>query len=305
MRRAIVTGATSFVGHELVRQLLGDGALVYAVARPGSPNLAVLQDCGHAELISLDLQELERLPDLISQADVFYHLGWDGSGAKNRAQADIQQENVAHALRAVWTAHALECKRFVFTGSQAEYGPQDSVFQEDIPCLPVTEYGKAKLEAGRKACELARSLGMTYVHGRIFSVYGPEDHPWTLISDCIRKFSKGEEVALSSCEQMWNYLFVEDAARAIIALSVADLHDINPVYNIAGTDTRILREFVEELHALMGKRGKPCYGSRPASLEKPYSMVPDVQKLMNATGWMPLASFREGIQKTLERLALQ
>lgn len=301
MRKAVVTGSTSFVGHELVKQLLEGGEKVYAVVRPGSPNLTVLQDCGGAEIIPLDLKDLNLLPLKVKEADVFFHLGWDGSGAQMRSQADIQQENIGHALRAVHAAHSLGCRRFVFTGSQAEYGPQSQVLREDIPCMPVTEYGKAKLSTGIKTREAAESLGMEYVHGRIFSVYGPEDHPWTLISECIRRFAKEEEVALSSCGQMWNYLFVKDAARAIIALSAVNRQDANPIYNIAGTDTRVLKDFVEELHALMGCRGKPCYGSRPAGLEKPYSMVPDVKKLMDATGWAPQVSFQEGILKTLER----
>jgi nucleoside-diphosphate-sugar epimerase len=134
-------------------------------------------------------------------------------------------------------------------------------------------------------------------------VYGPEDHPWTLISECIRRFSIGEEVALSSCDQKWNYLFIEDAAKAIIALSTADIQKENPIYNIAGTDTRVLKEFVEELHTLMGRRGKPCYGSRKTGIEKPYSMIPNVEKIMQATGWMPQIPFRVGIQKTLERIS--
>jgi UDP-glucose 4-epimerase len=303
MRKAVVTGATSFVGHELVKQLLKAGDMVYAIVRPGSPNMTVLRDCSEAKIIPLDLKNLNLLHSMLEVADVFFHLGWDGSGAKMRAQADIQQENVAFTLKAIQAAHSLTCRRFVFTGSQAEYGPQSKMLREDIPCTPVTEYGKAKLSAGLKSRAAAVSLGMAYAHGRIFSVYGPEDHPWTLISECIRGFSKGEEVALSSCEQKWNYLFVEDAARAIIALSTTDIQDADPIYNIAGTDTRVLRDFVEELHALMGGRGKPCYGSRSCGLEKPYSMIPDVGKLMYATGWAPQVTFRDGIQKILERTA--
>jgi nucleoside-diphosphate-sugar epimerase len=265
--------------------------------------LAVLKDCPQAEIIPLDLKDLNLLPMKVKKADVFFHLGWDGSGAEMRSQADIQQENLAHVLKAVQAAHILACRRFIFAGSQAEYGPQNGILQEDIPCIPVTEYGKAKLSAGLMAREAAHSFGMSYAHGRIFSVYGPEDHPWTLIAECIRKFSRGEEVALSSCEQKWNYLFIEDAARAVIALSTADIQEGNPIYNIAGTDTRILKDFVEELHELMGRKGRPCYGSRISGIEKPYSMVPDVGKLMCATGWAPQVSFRDGIQKTLERSA--
>ncbi len=297
MKTAIVTGATSFVGHALVKHLLGQGVEVHGVVRPGSPNTSVLQDCPGAHIVCLDLQDLDRLPQCIPQGDIFFHLGWDGSGAQNRAIEEIQQENVTHALKAVQAAHHLGCKTFLFTGSQAEYGPIDGIIREDTPCHPVTAYGRAKLEAGNKAGELVRSLGMRYIHSRIFSIYGPGDHPWTLVSQCVSQFLKGAEIALSSCEQTWNYLYVTDAARFIASLG--ETEEASGIYNIAGTDTRALHSFVEEIHTLCGSSGTPLYAARTQSTERPYSLMPDVTRLLGATGLTPRVSFQEGIKSML------
>ena len=88
--------------------------------------------------------------------------------------------------------------------SQAEYGVHREVMTEDAPCAPVSEYGKAKLEFGKRAEELCRKSGMEYVHCRIFSVYGPGDHPWSLVNSCIRTFEEGGCMKLGECTQKWN-----------------------------------------------------------------------------------------------------
>ena len=108
------------------------------------------------------------------------HLGWEGSGSANRTNPEIQARNIGYALEALGAAARLGCTRFLFSGSQAEYGIADGLMREDSPCHPVSEYGKDKLEVCRRVGERAAELGITYLHARIFSVYGPGDHPWSL-----------------------------------------------------------------------------------------------------------------------------
>ena len=62
--------------------------------------------------------------------------------------------------------------------------------------VPVSEYGKDKLEVCRRAGEEAKALGIDYIHARIFSVYGPGDHPWSLVSTCLNTFLKGGRMEL-------------------------------------------------------------------------------------------------------------
>ena len=96
----------------------------------------------------------------------------------------------------------------------AEYGIVDGIMGEEILCHPVSEYGKDKLEVCRRAGEDAKALGIDYIHARIFSVYGPGDHPWSLVSTCLDTFLKGGRMELGACTQQWNFLHVRDAARA-------------------------------------------------------------------------------------------
>ena len=168
---------------------------------------------------------------------------------------------------------------------------------EEILCHPVSEYGKDKLEVCRRAGEDAKALGIDYIHARIFSVYGPGDHPWSLVSTCLDTFLKGGRMELGACTQQWNFLHVRDAARALTGLLLAKVPA--GVYNVAGEDTRSLKSFVEQMHRLCGERGTCEYGKRPPNAEGVVSLVPDIRKLKEAAGFAQEISFEDGIREMI------
>lgn len=311
----VVTGATSFIGAVTVRQLLAAGHQVYGVVRPGSANLAHLtgqipeREKGRLQVISLDLNRISQIGSCmgeqksagqpVHQADAWLHIGWDGAGSDNRTKRDVQQDNVRCSLEAVKAAAALGCRRFLFTGSQAEYGVYHQPIHEELPCHPVSEYGIAKVDFYRQAAPLCRELGMDYIHARIFSVYGPGDHPWSLVQSCLRTWQAGGQMELGECTQQWNFLYIEDTVSALLHLLTEGQAG---VYNIAGEDTRPLRSFIEEMYEICGRKGSFRYGVRPQNAEGPADLMPDIGKILGETGWRPKTTFSEGIYETLYRL---
>lgn len=306
----VVTGATSFIGAAAVGQLLQQGYRVCAVVRPGSRNMGHLRACvpeagkDRLTVVSLNLEQIEELEHNMREPestvwDAWVHIGWDGAGSDNRMKQDVQQANVRNSLAAVRAAAAFGCKRFLFTGSQAEYGIHRTLITEETPCQPVSEYGKAKADFSNRAKELCKSLKMEYIHTRIFSVYGPGDHPWSLVNTCLSTWQQEGHMELGECTQQWNFLYVTDAAAAIVRL----LTEGRPgIYNIAGEDTRGLREFIEEMYRLCGSRGSFTFGTRKPNAEGPASLIPDITKLTTETGWRPVTSFTEGIYETMHSL---
>ncbi len=294
IKRVVITGATSFIGGHFVRYLLEQNCEIYAIIRPQSKNAAILPCSNLIHLIQANMSDMTAWVPLISSADVFIHMGWDGIGAEGRADASIQDKNVADSLRCIEGARLLGCRRFLFCGSQAEYGPHAGIISEVTPCAPVLEYGKGKLRVLKQALHMASSE-MLYLHARIFSVYGENDHPWALVPNCIRAFCKNDMIKLSSCEQMWNFLHIDDAVKALWALLSTANAGQHTIYNIASNDTRPLREFVEQIRALSGG-GIALYGQRENLLERPIGIQPDISRLQQITGWLPQVSFEEGIR---------
>ena len=163
----IVTGATSFIGRAVVKALLEEGCRVVAVSRPASAGAGKLQELfedlkkqagaekkvfGSLELCFCELGEIEKLEKIYKkeelQAKAWLHLGWDGAGSDKRKDVKLQEKNIGYALQALHTAAALGCKRFLFSGSQAEYGICNEWMKEEQECHPVSEYGKDKVPSG-------------------------------------------------------------------------------------------------------------------------------------------------------------
>lgn len=323
--RVIVTGATSFIGKAVTEELLADGHHVFAVVRPDSPGCGELKklaaeagfkklapEAGLAEgerrdvsrgILTLlcsglaDIGAIDRHPALEGHGDLWLHLGWEGAGSANRQDPEVQARNIGYALDALGAASRLGCSRFLFSGSQAEYGIVEGIMSENMPCHPVSEYGKDKLEVCRQAAVASAGSGITYIHARIFSVYGPGDHPWSLVSTCLDTFLKGGHMEFGECTQQWNFLHVRDAARALLSLLLAKVPA--GVYNVAGEDTRPLKDYIEQMHMLCGGRGTCEYGKRPPNAEGVVSLVPDISRLKTAAGFSQEIPFEDGIRQMI------
>ena len=309
--RIVATGATSFVGLGAVRELLRRGHEVYAVLREHSVKAELLKVDGtypeNLTILNVDLGSLDCLTQLIqAPCDVFLHMGWRGAGSDSRKLSEVQEESVRDALSAVRTAKKLGCKRLLFTGSQAEYGVHDTLMGEETECKRTSPYARAKLEVRLQAEKLCRELSMDYGHARIFSTYGPGDHPWSLISTCMDTFRAGGRMQLSACTQQWNFLYIDDAGRAIAALCEypGSLLAQGCVYNLGGPmeETGPLRGFVEKLYDLCGRKGSFQYGVRPPNAEGVVNLIPDIRKMERVVGWKPEVGFQEGISRMLRIL---
>lgn len=305
----VVTGATSFLGRALVNRLLEEGNRVFAVIRPASLHADCLDRSKKGlTVIEKGLDELDQISKSLAEpCEVFYHFGWDGSGSAGRMNQKVQQENVKNGLKALEGAKSLGCRRFLMSGSQAEYGIHKEAMTEEAVCLPISEYGKAKLEFCQKAMQQTMEWkkkgiwDMEYIHTRIFSVYGPQDHPWSLVESCLRAFKAGEYISLGECTQMWNFLYVDDCIRALELLMNQKEGSVSGIYNVAGPKeaTRPLREYIRLLYEACGCHGSYSYGRRPPNAEGPANLIPDITRLEAATGWKPETGFLEGVDRTI------
>lgn len=307
--KIVATGATSFVGSGAVKALLERGHKVYAVLRKGSSKADRLLINGampeNLVILEEDLGSLERLAEQIPEpCDVFLHMGWKGAGSDSRSAAAIQEENAKDSLNAVQAAKALGCRRFVFTGSQAEYGVHDALMNEETGCRPTSPYGEAKLKVRIEAEALCRKLSMDYGHARIFSTYGIGDHPWSLLSTCVNTFLSGGVMEMGACIQDWNFMYIDDAGRAVAMLCEyqKSLMEQGCVYNLGGPmdETGPLKHFVETVYEMCGRKGSCVYGVRKPNAEGVVNLIPDLTKMKRVIGWEPRVRFRDGMARVIE-----
>lgn len=233
--------------------------------------------------------------------DAWVHFAWDGVGSAGRSDTNIQIENIQNAKKAYLYAKLLGARKFLFAGSQAEYGRGN----HRVP-LPVSPYGKAKLSFGRWATEqsllseIYDDAPMQFIHMRIYSVYGSGDHETSLVNTVLRAALRHEAITLGPCEQRWNYLEAHDLARAIrILLSSEDTR--TGIYDIAGSDSRMLKKYVIAMNAIAGDGAELRFGIRANNAEGAANMSPEILKLQRL-GFHQEISFEAGIGMLLKTM---
>ena len=299
--RYIVTGATSFLGLELIDYLQREGHEVVAVCRPQSSALADIP-LG-VEVVLADMSEYGGLYRDVPEADVWVNLAWEGTGHDGRNQEELQQANVVNTIAAIFGADKIGCRLFVEAGSQAEYGTVLTPISEATPCNPFLAYGKAKLEVCRRLSELSAELGIKYLHLRIFSLFGEGDHPWTLVMSSLDKMLRNETIDLSPCTQHWDFLYVKDAVRQMASLcdyALTSKDFRSEVFNIASGDSRPLKDFVECMKALTDSESKLNYGA--VTPQYVVSLQPDMSKTQAVVGRLCEYSFDDVINRMIEKL---
>jgi len=301
INHVLITGPTGCVGLGLMKALLKRNIHVTAVVRPHSDVQNRLPKSEWLDVVSCDLSNLDELKEHIQvQQDVLFHLGWSGTYGQDRMNEENQMKNVGYTLDAVLLAEALHAHSFVFVGSQSEYGPVAGKMSEEMESHPETPYGKAKLQAEEKSYALCKKLGIRFVGARLFSVYGPGDKPYTMVMSTLKKMLDREELTFTPGEQLWDYLYAEDAGEALTLLAEKGIS--GNVYNVANGSVASLRSYIETMQAVTGTTEPLQFGALPYYPNQVMRLEADISKLQQDTGFVPQTSFQEGIQKTIDWL---
>ena len=298
MKKAVITGPTGAVGMALIQCLSDNGIDVVAVVRPGSARADRIKESEHVSVVYCDLKELDKLPSLIEGgADVFYHFAWDGTFGDSRNNMYLQNNNVKYALDAVDAAYELGCNTFIGAGSQAEYGRFEGELNASVPAFPENGYGIAKLCAGQMTRIACQQKGIRHIWTRILSVYGPYDGDKTMVSSTIIKLMNSEKPSCTKGEQMWDYLYSKDAARAFMML--ADGGVDGKVYCLGGGTARPLKDYINLIRDAVGNDVEIGFGDIPYSDKQVMHLCADINELTKDTGFTPIYTFEQGIEETV------
>ena len=295
MKRAIITGATGAIGTALIQELVLNGIEVLVFCHKHSKrNLRILDH----ELITKKYCSLNEIAVLKNDTgktyDVFYHFAWEGTTGVARNDMYLQNQNVRYALDAVAAAKRFGCHTFIGAGSQAEYGRVEGILKPDTPSFPETGYGIGKLCAGQMTREYAHQLGMKHIWTRILSVYGPNDNKKSLVMSTIKKLKLGEKPKFTMGEQMWDYLYSGDAAKAFRLLGEKGCD--GKVYVLGSGTVRPLIKYIKIIQNTVNPNADLDIGALPYAEKQVMYLQADITELKEDTGWKPTIEFENGIK---------
>ena len=297
--RALVTGATGFIGSYLTELLVRQGEPVAVLCRPGSNTWRIREVLPQVTQISGDLLDLPAVASQIRDfaPDTVFHLAWYGVGNSYRNDEDQVDKNLYSSLALARLARDLGCATWLGIGSQAEYGPQNRAIDETAPANPTTLYGTAKLCVYLLLRQLLAGSRTRLVWMRLFSSYGPKDNPEWMIPYLIQSLLRGEKPALTAGEQKWDYLYVSDVARALYLAGVTTA--AAGVFNVGSGRAETLRSIIERIRDYIDPELPLGFGQVPYRPDQVMHLQADTSRLQEQTGWQPQVGLADGLRQTI------
>jgi UDP-glucose 4-epimerase len=195
-------------------------------------------------------------------------------------------------------AQQVGARHWIGMGSQAEYGPHGSAIRESDATRPTTLYGACKLSVSHLARLFAIQSQTRFVWLRVFSTYGPKDHPRWLIPYVTLELLRGKKPSLTEGAQQWDYVHVDDIATA--ARSVVDNVDAEGVFNVGSGRVVTVRRVVERIRDLIDPKLPLGFGELLHRPDQVTYLEADIGRLQRATGWTPRIDLDQGLSQTVD-----
>jgi UDP-glucose 4-epimerase len=297
--RVLVTGANGFIGSHLVRQLQLDGHEVLSLVRPNS-NVQRLQDIPDLQFLYTDLRNIRTVGVniLAFRAETVYHLAWWG-GNSSQYIHDAKQvfENASGSLDLLEITAQAGATRFVGFGTCVEYGRYEIPTSETLEPQPQNLYGISKLRVGQLLECASKALDVSFAWVRPFWLFGQQDDIQRLIPIVIDTFSRGLSPKLTAGEQLWDYLYIADAIKALVSLK--DHLNATGVFNLASGSSYPIREIVTFIRDKINLNLETGLGTVDYPQGQIMHLQADVRKLQNAIDWKPETSIWQGLEATI------
>ncbi len=294
MTRLLVTGATGLIGQAALPLLIERDYEVHGVTSGRSPIPPVVAVKWH----KVDLLDQGQTGDLLRNVrpKQLLHLAWTAAPGEWLA-SPLNVRWVEASLQLLREFAALGGARAVISGSCAEYDLFHGFCSEDItPLRPRNLYGVCKHALQSVASVASVELGLRLAWARIFSVYGPGEHPLRLVPSVIRSLLRAETASCAYGGHIRDYLHSIDVASALIHLLETDVE--GPV-NVGSGIPLSLRELVLTIGEHLGRPDLIEAEELTTATGQPPLIVADVRRLRETAGWLPSLTLDAGLEQTI------
>lgn len=267
----LLTGATGFVGRQVLRALGEKDVRVRVVVREGKQDQLEKLKGIESVVATQDLfaESVDWWADACKDIDTVIHVAWyaePGKYLQSAKNLDCLMGTLQMALGAVQAG----VKRFVGIGTCFEYDLAGGILSIDTPLRPSTPYAGAKAAAFMALSQWLPRQGVAFAWCRLFYLHGEGEDERRLMPYLHTKLAAGEPAELTSGKQIRDFLDVREAGHMIVDVALSSQQ--GPLNICSGVPITV-RQLAEKIADEYGRRDLLMFGARSDNLVDPPYVV--------------------------------
>jgi UDP-glucose 4-epimerase len=309
MKKYLVTGGAGFIGSNIVKKLLEQGAFVRVVDNISTgrqENITEFFDNPHFEFMQADITDLEIAVKAVKDIEVVLHQAAVPSVQRSVENPIISHHaNISGTLNMLLAARDAGVKKFVYASSSSVYGDNPKLpKKEDFGVRPISPYALTKYTGERYAQIFYKIYGLPTICLRYFNVFGPKQNPNSQYAAVIPKFIidllHGKKLVIyGNGEQSRDFTFVDNVVDANL-LACESQKGFGEVFNIACGKETSLNQLMGYLKDIIG--GNVAVDYQPSRQGDVLHSRADISGAKKYLGYVPTVTIQEGLKVTAEYL---
>ncbi|MEO5989883.1 MAG: NAD-dependent epimerase/dehydratase family protein [Candidatus Eisenbacteria bacterium] len=303
--RVLVTGGAGFVGSNLVKQLLADGAKVTVLDDLFTGRIENLPATGF-EFIHGSVCDVPLVDKIVREHNLVLHAAARNIVVSTRNPREDYETNIGGTLNILMAAKANpdRVQRVLYTSSTSVYGnPRYLPINEDDRLSLLTPYAVSKLGGENYCMAFFEQYGLPTAAVRYSNIFGPGQDPANPYCGVVAKFIEALEAGLAPVihgdgEQTRDFTYVDDAVQATL-LALTSERALGEVFNVGtGVETNV-NGLVGKLIRIMGVDVVPEHKDR-RDVDNIRRRVVNIEKTRRTLRWVPEVTLQRGLERTVE-----
>ncbi len=252
-----------------------------------------------------DLRDAAALSKAVAAArpDYVFHLAAATvvAGATDAAH-ELIGANLLGTVQLIEACDAVGYRGMVTTGDSFEYTPSPNRLSESAACHPTSLHGITKLAATLHARAVALEQQRPIVTLRLFSTYGPSDHPRRLVPRAITSALAGTDLMLSHPDVTRDWVYIDDLITLYLEAALGAERHAGGVFNAGSGEFGSIGKVVEMILRQTGSQAQIRWGAFETPPHDHYPWVADPKLTYSTFAWRPAISLKDGLQRTIEAM---
>lgn len=306
-QRVVVTGGAGFVGSNIVRRLLKEGAKVVVLDdfyTGNESNLPIGDE--NLEVVKGSVTDFELTRDVVRGSISVIHEAARNIIVSTRNPREDYEVNIGGTLNVLLAVRECKVPRMVYASSASVYGnPRYLPINEDDSTNMLSPYAVSKF-AGENYCKaFYESYGLSTSMVRYSNVYGLAQRPDNPYCGVIAKFF---EMAMSGRaprihgdgEQTRDFTYIDDVVDATLLAGFSPKAE-GQVYNVGTGRETSVNQLARLIIQITGAEVEPEYVDR-RDIDNIRRRVVNIEKIRRELRWSPSVTIEKGLRYTYQWL---